>query len=108
MKGRNISRFEWTPSATLPTKPVSFAGVGYGEMVERARRLAPTLAERAEACERLRRLPDDTERDLHDAGLFRFAQPARVGGAELDVGIFVDVCAEIAKVCPSKIGRAHV
>ena len=101
MKGRNISRFEWTPSAILPTKRVSFAGVGYGEMVERARRLAPKLAERAEACERLRRLPDDTERDLHDLGLFRFAQPARVGGAELDVGIFVDVCAELARVCPS-------
>ena len=27
--------------------------------------------------------------------------PRRVGGAELDVGIFVDVCAEIARVCPS-------
>ncbi len=101
MKGRNISRFEWTPSAILPTKRVSFAGVGYGEMVESARRLAPKLAERAEACERLRRLPDATERELHDSGLFRFAQPARVGGAELDVGIFVDVCAELARVCPS-------
>jgi len=59
------------------------------------------LAERAEMCERLRRLPDETERDLHDAGLFRVVQPARVGGAELDVGIFVDVCAELAQVCPS-------
>jgi 3-hydroxy-9,10-secoandrosta-1,3,5(10)-triene-9,17-dione monooxygenase len=70
-------------------------------MVERARRLAPALAKRAEQCERLRRLPDETERDLHEAGLFRIAQPARVGGADLDVGIFVDVCAEIARVCPS-------
>jgi 3-hydroxy-9,10-secoandrosta-1,3,5(10)-triene-9,17-dione monooxygenase len=55
----------------------------------------------AEECERLRRLPDETERDLHEAGLFRIAQPARVGGADLDVGIFIDVCAEIARVCPS-------
>src|SRR5229473_4519243 len=101
MKGGNTAKFEWTPSATLPKARTSFAGVGYDEMLERARRLAPTLAERAEACERLRRLPDDTERDLHDAGLFRIAQPARVGGADLDVGIFVDVCAEIARVCPS-------
>lgn len=101
MKGRSTTRLEWTPSATLPKARTSFAGVGYGEMVERARRLAPRIAGRAEECERLRRLPDDTERDLHEAGLFRFAQPARVGGAELDVGIFVDVCAEIARVCPS-------
>ena len=70
-------------------------------MLERARRLVPKIAARAEQCEQLRRLPDETERDLHEAGLFRIAQPARVGGADLDVGIFVDVCAEIARVCPS-------
>ena len=34
-------------------------------------------------------------------GLFRMVQPARVGGADLDVGILVDTCAEIARVCPS-------
>jgi len=91
----------WKPSATLPKEPMSFADVGYEEMIERARRLAPTLAQRAEECERLRRLPDETERDLHAAGLFRIVQPARVGGAELDVEIFIDVCTEIARVCPS-------
>jgi len=74
----------WKPSATLPKEPVSFAEVGYKEMIERARRL-----------------PEETERDLHAAGLFRIVQPARVGGAELDVEIFIDVCAEIARVCPS-------
>jgi 3-hydroxy-9,10-secoandrosta-1,3,5(10)-triene-9,17-dione monooxygenase len=101
MKGQSTARLEWTPSANLPKARTSFAGVGYDEMLERARRLAPKIAARAEECERLRRLPDETERDLHEAGLFRIAQPARVGGADLDVGIFVDVCAEIARVCPS-------
>lgn len=96
-----MTSFNWTPSATLPSKPVSFAGVGYEEMVRRARALMPMLAERALACEQLRRMPDETEHDLHEAGLFRIVQPARVGGAELDVGIFIDVCAEIAQVCPS-------
>jgi 3-hydroxy-9,10-secoandrosta-1,3,5(10)-triene-9,17-dione monooxygenase len=96
-----VAKLDWTPSATLPTERVSFAGVSSEEMIERARRLAPALAQRAERCERLRRLPDETERDLHAAGLFRIAQPARVGGAELDVEIFVDVCAAIARVCPS-------
>lgn len=101
LKDARASGFDWTPSANLPKSPVSFAGVTYEEMVERARRLAPRLAERAEECERLRQLPEETERDLHAAGLFRIVQPARVGGAELDIGIFVDVCAEIARVCPS-------
>ena len=90
-------KFAWTPSAVLPKERVSFADVSYEEMVSRAHALAPKLAARAEACEKLRRLPDDTERDLHDAGLFRFVQPKRVGGAELDVGIFVDVCAALAR-----------
>ena len=101
MKAQSTARLEWTPSANLPKARTSFAGVGYDEMLERARRLVPKIAARAEECERLRRLPDETERDLHEAGLFRIAQPARVGGADLDVGIFVDVCAEIARVCPS-------
>lgn len=91
----------WTPSPMLPEKPVSFAGTGYTEMVDRARALAPIIAERAETCEKLRRLPDETERDLHRTGLFRIVQPARVGGADLDIGILVDVCAEVARVCPS-------
>ena len=94
-------KFAWTPSAVLPKERVSFADVSYEEMVSRAHALGPKLAARAEACEKLRRLPDDTERDLHDAGLFRFVQPRRVGGAELDVGIFIDVCAALARVCPS-------
>ncbi len=92
---------DWTPSATLPSTPVSFTGVTYAEMLDRARALVPAIAARAEACEKLRRLPDDTERDLHRTGLFRMVQPARVGGADLDVGILVDTCAEIARVCPS-------
>lgn len=91
----------WTPSKTLPKNRTSFSGVSYDEMLSRARGLLPKLAERAPACELLRRLPDDTERDLHEAGLFRVVQPARVGGADLDVGILVDVAAEIATVCPS-------
>ena len=91
----------WTLSATLPKARVSFAGVGREEMVERARSLAPRISARAEECEQLRRLPDATERDLHESGLFRMVQPARVGGADLDVGVLVETCAEVARVCPS-------
>jgi 3-hydroxy-9,10-secoandrosta-1,3,5(10)-triene-9,17-dione monooxygenase len=93
--------FKWTPSRNLPAKPPSFAGVGYDEMLQRARSLLPAFAERAAQCEKARQLIDENERDLHRTGLFRVLQPARVGGAELDLGIIVEVCAELAKVCPS-------
>ncbi|WP_376711580.1 acyl-CoA dehydrogenase family protein [Bradyrhizobium altum] len=62
-------------------------------MVARARALAPALRERAARTEELRRLPPETERDLHDSGLFRILQPERVGGSELDYVALVD-CAD--------------
>jgi len=74
----------------------SSAGPGtdsYTAMVARARALIPALCERASKTEQLRRLPPETERDLHDAGLFRIVQPRRVGGSELDYVALVD-CAD--------------
>ena len=55
---RTTAALAWKPSATLPKSRTSFAGIGYAEMVERARNLAPQIAARAEECERLRRLPE--------------------------------------------------
>ena len=66
---------------------------GYVAMVGRARALIPKLRERASRTEELRRLPPETEQDLHDAGLFRVVQPRRVGGSELDYVALVD-CAD--------------
>jgi 3-hydroxy-9,10-secoandrosta-1,3,5(10)-triene-9,17-dione monooxygenase len=74
----------------------SLAGPGtdsYAAIVARARSLIPRLCERASKTEQLRRLPPETERDLHDAGLFRIVQPKRVGGSELDYVALVD-CAD--------------
>ncbi|WYJ35474.1 acyl-CoA dehydrogenase family protein [Bradyrhizobium sp. 2S1] len=65
----------------------------YSIMVARARALVPTLRERTQRTEDLRRLPPETERDLHDNGLFRILQPKRVGGSELDYVALVD-CAD--------------
>ena len=65
----------------------------YAAMVARAKALIPRLRERASKTEELRRLPPETERDLHDAGLFRIVQPKRVGGSELDYVALVD-CAD--------------
>jgi 3-hydroxy-9,10-secoandrosta-1,3,5(10)-triene-9,17-dione monooxygenase len=67
-------------------------------MVARAKALIPQLCDRAAKTEELRRLPPETERDLHDAGLFRIVQPKRVGGSELDYVSLVD--------CADMLGRA--
>jgi 3-hydroxy-9,10-secoandrosta-1,3,5(10)-triene-9,17-dione monooxygenase len=71
------------------------------EMLRRARDLVPALKERAAEAEDLRRLPDDTVRDLHETGLWRVLQPARVGGGELDYGMLVDVPVELGQGCGS-------
>jgi 3-hydroxy-9,10-secoandrosta-1,3,5(10)-triene-9,17-dione monooxygenase len=67
-------------------------------MVARAKALIPQLRDRAAKTEELRRLPSETERDLHDTGLFRIVQPKRVGGSELDYISLVD--------CADMLGRA--
>jgi len=81
------------PSVGQPAGPDSNDGA-YATAIARAKELVPRLLERAAQTEELRRLPPETERDLHDAGLFRIVQPKRVGGAELDYIALVD-CAEL-------------
>jgi 3-hydroxy-9,10-secoandrosta-1,3,5(10)-triene-9,17-dione monooxygenase len=83
------------PDAGSPT------GTGpdiHAAMVARARALIPELRDRAPRTEELRRLPPETERDLHDTGLFRIVQPKRVGGSELDYVALVD--------CSDALGQA--
>ena len=79
-----------TSDASSPAAPGSDS---HAAMVARARALIPELRDRAARTEELRRLPPETERDLHDAGLFRIVQPKRVGGSELDYVALVD-CAD--------------
>lgn len=74
---------------------------GYAAAMARAEALVPALRERAEQGEALRRLPPETERDLHEAGLFRILQPRRVGGAELDYVALIDVADILARGDPS-------
>ena len=68
----------------------------YSEMLERARALVPKLRERAAKTEEMRRLPPETEKELHQAGLFRILQPKRVGGSELDYVALVDFADVVA------------
>jgi 3-hydroxy-9,10-secoandrosta-1,3,5(10)-triene-9,17-dione monooxygenase len=69
----------------------------HATMVARARALIPALRDRAARTEELRRLPPETERDLHEAGLFRIVQPKRVGGSELDYVALVDCAEQLGK-----------
>jgi 3-hydroxy-9,10-secoandrosta-1,3,5(10)-triene-9,17-dione monooxygenase len=81
------------PNTNLPSGPDSYHDV-YATMLARARALIPQLRERVARTEQMRRLPPETERDLHESGLFRIMQPKRVGGSELDYVALVD-CAEL-------------
>ena len=67
------------------------------DLLQRARDLGPTLAERSERIEAHRTLPDDVVADLTDAGLFRLLTPADLGGPELDVATAIDVIAEVSR-----------
>jgi 3-hydroxy-9,10-secoandrosta-1,3,5(10)-triene-9,17-dione monooxygenase len=80
------------PNASLPSGPDA-EDRAYAAMIARAKALIPPLRERASRTEELRRLPPETEHDLHDTGLFKIVQPKRVGGSEFDYVALVD-CAE--------------
>jgi 3-hydroxy-9,10-secoandrosta-1,3,5(10)-triene-9,17-dione monooxygenase len=80
-------------SANAPAVPQT----DQAQMVSRVQALIPGLRERASRTEELRRLPAETERELHESGLFRVLQPKRVGGAELDYVTLLDCADAISK-----------
>lgn len=84
------------PEVVVPFDRQTEAG-DYERLLEEARRLAPVLRDRAGETEELRRLPPETEADLHRSGLFRILQPKSVGGAELDYVALVDIGAALAE-----------
>jgi alkylation response protein AidB-like acyl-CoA dehydrogenase len=66
-----------------------------------ARAMVPTLRARAAEAERLRRIPDETNRAFRQAGFYRVLQPARYGGFEARYGLHTDLAAEIGRGCAS-------
>jgi 3-hydroxy-9,10-secoandrosta-1,3,5(10)-triene-9,17-dione monooxygenase len=77
------------------------AKASHDELFARARALSPALRERTGEAEELRRIPDRTIAEFHEAGFFRMLQPSRWGGLEVNPRTFFDVQMEIAKGCPS-------
>ena len=71
------------------------------ELVREARKLVPTLRERAEATDESRTLPDETVADLKAAGIHKIFTPRRYGGFEMDWGAHVDVSRELGRGCVS-------
>lgn len=70
-------------------------------LIARARALAAVVRERAGEAEHQRRIPDQTDREFRDAGIYRALQPAMFGGLELPYGAHTELAAEIARGCPS-------
>lgn len=79
----------------------SFAGVTLEQVCESARSLVPVLRERAPRQEAARQLLPETIQDLNHWGIFRFGQPKRYGGMELDYRAIFDVPYEIGRGCLS-------
>ncbi|MFD3595835.1 3-hydroxy-9,10-secoandrosta-1,3,5(10)-triene-9,17-dione monooxygenase oxygenase subunit [Nocardia sp. NPDC058640] len=71
------------------------------EVIERVEALLPTLRERAQEAEDLRRIPDETMKALQDTGFFRLLQPKQWGGHAADPVIFYDTVRKIASACGS-------
>ncbi len=67
------------------------------DLVDRARALAPALAERSEEIERARRVPADLSDWLGEEGFYRMLAPKAVGGAEVHPRVFASALEELAR-----------
>src|SRR5246500_4361776 len=70
-------------------------------MLERARELAPLLAERAPAAAAARQLPPETIAEYHAAGILRILQPKRFGGMQGRFSLFSRIVEELTYGCAS-------
>jgi alkylation response protein AidB-like acyl-CoA dehydrogenase len=80
-------------------------------LVERARALAPLIAQEADAIERGRRLTEPVVSGLIENGLYRALLPQSVGGAEAPPEVFMQMLEEIAKADASTawcLGQCNV
>ncbi|NQV57062.1 MAG: acyl-CoA dehydrogenase family protein [Rhodospirillales bacterium] len=71
------------------------------ELIKRAQELVPLLREKAFETEQNRHLSDDIHQKFIDAGFYKIFQPKKFGGLEMDVGIIVDIAAELGRGCGS-------
>lgn len=70
-------------------------------LLQRARDLVPVLKQRARQAEELRHIPEETIRDLKDAGLFQIPTPAMFGGNGHEIDLMFRVAMEVGRGCGS-------
>jgi 3-hydroxy-9,10-secoandrosta-1,3,5(10)-triene-9,17-dione monooxygenase len=75
----------------------SAAPVSKQEILQRARTLAPLLAERAAAAEEARRISPQSAQDMLDAGFARILLPKQIGGYGLGFDAWYEVTRELSK-----------
>ncbi|WP_433567287.1 3-hydroxy-9,10-secoandrosta-1,3,5(10)-triene-9,17-dione monooxygenase oxygenase subunit [Nocardia sp. CA-151230] len=71
------------------------------EIIERVEAVLPSLRERAQETEDLRRIPDESIKDLQATGFFTLLQPRQWGGHAADPVLFYDTVRKIAGACGS-------
>ena len=67
------------------------------QIMDRARALAPRCAERAAAAEQARRIPEESVKDMLDAGFARILIPQDAGGYGLGFDTWFEVTRELCK-----------
>jgi 3-hydroxy-9,10-secoandrosta-1,3,5(10)-triene-9,17-dione monooxygenase len=72
------------------------------EYLDRVRAVLPALRARSEACDALRRAPDETMREFTEMGLIKVAQPARCGGYELNWDVLCAAGQTMSQACGSQ------
>lgn len=71
------------------------------QLRESARAMVPRLRERGRQATGMHKLPEESVKEMTDAGFFKILQPARWGGLELDAMDFFDVQMIVAEGCMS-------
>ena len=71
------------------------------DLLARAEAMAPALQAREDAAEAARQVPAETVADMRAAGFFRAFQPARYGGAELDIDLLLAMGMRLGRGCGS-------
>lgn len=69
--------------------------------LEKARSLVPKLRERAQETEKIRRIPEETMKELKETGLMTMLRPKRYGGSETNMKTYAEAIVEISKGCAS-------
>ena len=71
------------------------------DLLDQARHLVPTLAERAAATTIARNVPSETIGDFHRTGILRVLQPRRFGGLQLRFCLFSRIVEALTQGCAS-------